>query len=72
MAQEATVAQPMINPKWMSGDLQDLIAKRISGRLNEHERTAFVFRGMAVGDLALAMLAYKKALSAGLGCKLTR
>lgn len=72
ITQEAHVAQPMVNKKLIVGDLQDLIGKRIVGRTEESERTAFVFRGMAVGDLALAILVYKKALKVGLGLELLR
>ena len=62
----------MVNLEWTLGDIQDLVAGRISGRSNKDERTAFIFRGMAIGDLALASLAYEEALAAGLGQQLTR
>ncbi len=61
-AQERAMEKPMVDPTLIRGDLQDLV---VTG----HDRStdspqAFVFRGMAAGDLAIAALAYQKARAA--------
>ena len=52
---------PMLDPSLIAGDLSELVSARVSGRCDKAERTAFVFRSVAVGDLAVAALAYGKA-----------
>jgi len=65
LEQEAKMSKPMVAPSLVAGDLSGLVAGEISGRASGEERSAFVFRGLAVGDLALAALAYQRAKSAG-------
>ena len=62
MAQEALMDEPMVAPELVSGDLTGLVTGAIASRQNADERTAFVFRGLALGDLALAALAYESAV----------
>ena len=45
--------------RW-AGDLAQLVCGDVTGGNGAYNRTAFVFRGMALGDLALAALAYLK------------
>lgn len=59
--QEAAMAKPMVAPALVAGDLTDLVAGDVGGRKNATEKTTFVFRGHAVGDLAVAALAWRKA-----------
>lgn len=40
-------------------DLLDLVIGHIVGRRDKSERIAFIFRGFAIGDLALTILAYE-------------
>ena len=54
-------AEPMVAPALVKGDLSELVQGKVPGRENEDERNAFVFRGLALGDLALAGLAYQRA-----------
>jgi ornithine cyclodeaminase/alanine dehydrogenase len=63
--QEAKMSKPMVAPTLVAGDLSALVGGDIAGRADAQERTAFVFRGLAVGDLALAALAYRRAKSTG-------
>ena len=70
--QEATMSKPMVEPALVAGDLQDLVSGRVIGRVQAKERTAFVFRGLAIGDLALASLAFDTARAKGFGCELPR
>jgi ornithine cyclodeaminase/alanine dehydrogenase len=62
--QEAKMSKPMVDPALVAGDLAELVCDDIPGRQGERERTAFVFRGLAIGDLALAALAYRRATAA--------
>ena len=62
LEQEA-VSEPMVDPGLVKGDLTGLVQGTVSGREREDERNAFVFRGLALGDLALAGLAYRRACS---------
>ena len=63
--QEASAERPMVPPELISGDLSDLIGG--GPAFDAGERTAFVFRGLAIGDLAAAALAYERARAGGAG-----
>jgi len=58
--QETAMAEPMLDPRLIDGDVSELIGNRVNGRSDSLERTAFVFRSVALGDLAVAALAYNK------------
>ena len=62
LEQEAA-SEPMVDPGLVKGDLSGLVQGAVAGRENQDERNAFVFRGLALGDLALAGLAYLRATS---------
>ena len=49
----------MIPALLIGEDLLDLVIERIVGRRDESERIAFIFRGLAIDDLALTILAYE-------------
>jgi ornithine cyclodeaminase/alanine dehydrogenase-like protein (mu-crystallin family) len=61
MDQEAGMARPMVDPRLVTGDLTGLVQGTVPGRGSREERAAFTFRGLALGDLALAALAYQRA-----------
>lgn len=61
--QEAAMSEPMLDPELIGGDISELFSGRVEGRTDKMERTAFVFRSVALGDLAVAALAYEKTLS---------
>jgi ornithine cyclodeaminase/alanine dehydrogenase len=65
LEQEAKMSKPMVARELVAGDLTGLVCGDVPGRKNARELTAFVFRGIAVGDLALAGLAYRRAKAAG-------
>jgi ornithine cyclodeaminase/alanine dehydrogenase-like protein (mu-crystallin family) len=65
LEQEAKMSKPMVSPALVAGDLSGLVSGDVAGRAGAEERTAFVFRGLAVGDLALAALAYRRAKTSG-------
>ena len=65
LEQEATMSKPMIQSGHVAGDLMGLVCGDVPGRQSAGERTAFAFRGMAVGDLAIAGLAYLRAKKIG-------
>lgn len=58
--QEAAMSEPMLDPSLISGDMSELVNGSVKGRSSKSECTAFVFRSVAIGDLAVAALAYEK------------
>jgi ornithine cyclodeaminase/alanine dehydrogenase-like protein (mu-crystallin family) len=65
LEQETKMDKPMVDSALVAGDLTGLVCGTVAGRQSEVERTAFAFRGLAVGDLAVAGLAYISAKSCG-------
>lgn len=61
LRQEATMEKKLAPSGLVTGDLSQLVLGAIQGRRTQDERTAFIFRGHALGDLALSVLAYQKA-----------
>jgi len=72
LEQERTMPEPLVEPALVAGDITQLVTGAIPGRRDAGETTAFIFRGLALGDLALAYLAYEAALAKGAGIKLER
>lgn len=58
--QEAALPNKLAPSESVTGDLSGLVLGKVTGRRNSDDRNAFVFRGHAMGDLALSMLAYQK------------
>ncbi len=58
--QEAALPNKLCDPACVSGDLSGLVLGTIDGRQAPGERNAFLFRGHALGDLALSALALQK------------
>lgn len=67
LEQEASAHAKLAPPHLVTGDLGQLVRGEIAGRTSPTQRTAFVFRGFGIGDLALAGLAYLKAEAASVG-----
>ncbi|TPL07894.1 ornithine cyclodeaminase family protein [Mesorhizobium sp. B2-4-14] len=61
LEQERNMAKPMVDPGLVAGDLTGLVCGDFAGRQSPGETTGFVFRGLAVGDLAVAGLVYRRA-----------
>jgi ornithine cyclodeaminase/alanine dehydrogenase len=61
LVQEATQSRKLVDPALVTGDLAGLVAGTVAGRGAPAERSGFAFRGMALGDLAVAALAYQHA-----------
>ena len=64
LQQEATMSKPMVDTRLVAGDLTGLVYGKVPGRRAPSERTGFVFRGLGLGDLAVAALAYEHWLNA--------
>ena len=58
--QEAALPNKLCDPAAVSGDLSGLVLGSTAARDGSDERTAFLFRGHALGDLALTSLALRK------------
>lgn len=67
LEQEASMESPLVAPNLVAGDLSGLVLGQVAGRSSDAERTAFIFRAHPLGDLALAALAYQKAVQQSLG-----
>ncbi len=67
LEQEASSPKRLAAPDLVAGDLAGLVLGNLAGRAGDNERTAFIFRALSIGDLALAGLAYQRALEKGLG-----
>lgn len=67
MEQEQSTANPMVPLDLVSADLPKMFGSENDLRFDPDKRAAFIFRGVAVGDFAVATLAYEKAVQAGAG-----
>ena len=67
LEQEASMDKPLVDPALVRGDLTGLVTGDAAERCTADERTAFVFRGLALGDLAVAGLAYQRACECSQG-----
>ncbi len=61
LEQEAALPNKLVAPELVTGDLSGLALGQFTGRKNDTDRCAFIFRGHALGDLALTALAWQKA-----------
>ncbi|MEP2980402.1 MAG: ornithine cyclodeaminase family protein [Lentilitoribacter sp.] len=61
LVQEKSLPNKIANMEDIKGDIFDLVLGQINKRSSDEERTAFVFRGLALGDLALTSLVIKRA-----------
>jgi len=66
MEQERASATKMVSSALISGDLKHLVCTP-APILSPQSRRAFVFRGLAIGDFALARLAYQRAVGTATG-----
>ena len=66
LVQEAASPKKLVDPALVDGDLKTLLTTG-PGTLAPEARRAFVFRGIAIGDFAIARLAYLRAVAAGVG-----
>ncbi|MGI9423837.1 MAG: ornithine cyclodeaminase family protein [Hyphomicrobiaceae bacterium] len=62
-SQEAAMKDQMVQPELVSGDLTDLVLDRVNSNAAAGARCAFIFRGFALGDFALAAHAYQVAVA---------
>lgn len=60
VAQEAALPNKLCDPLYVSGDLSQMVLGAIPARKSDADRTAFLFRGHALGDLALSALAWQR------------
>ncbi len=61
LEQEAALPNKLVAPELVTGDISGLALGKFTGRKHDTDRTAFIFRGHALGDLALTALAWQKA-----------
>lgn len=61
LQQEAALPNKLAPPELVTGDLAGLVLGKFEGRGQDDERSSFIFRGHALGDLALSAVAFRKA-----------
>lgn len=71
LEQEAGSPNPMVDPALVTGDLRNLADVSGAGGFNPKSPGAFAFRGLAIGDYALSELAYRRAVAAGIGTRIS-
>lgn len=59
--QEAVSARKMVSPDLVSGDLSGVVSGAVAADHDPAVRTAFMFRGIAIGDFAISALAWQAA-----------
>lgn len=59
--QERQSNRKLVAPELVSGDLRWLVTRRARSEFDPDRRSAFMFRGLAVGDFAIACLAHSRA-----------
>jgi ornithine cyclodeaminase/alanine dehydrogenase len=67
LAQERANPKPVVDFARVAGDVAGLIGGACRAAFDPAAPSAFVFRGMAIGDWAIACLALDRALAAGSG-----
>jgi ornithine cyclodeaminase/alanine dehydrogenase len=70
--QEAHAAAPMVDERLVSADLTELVSGAAPGRTRTEERTMFIHRGIALADLAAAVMVYERARERDIGEELVR
>jgi ornithine cyclodeaminase/alanine dehydrogenase len=64
LEQEAALPNKLVAPEHVSGDISGLVLGKLSVRQHADDRNAFIFRGHALGDLALSGLALQRSRAA--------
>jgi ornithine cyclodeaminase/alanine dehydrogenase len=68
LEQERVSQKKMVDPDLVRGDLRTLIAGEADVvTFDPQKRSAFIFRGLAIGDFAVASLAYERACAGSKG-----
>ena len=70
--QEAEAPRKMAPHNLIAGDLADLVTGKIPVGYAPDTKTAFMFRGIAIGDYAIACLGYDRAKQASIGHQVPR
>lgn len=70
LKQERAMVKPLVNPQLVAGDIKDLVTGKLERRENDQQIMAFMFRAVALGDLAIAALALQTAKEHKVGQKL--
>ena len=59
--QEKAAETPMVKKESIYADLQEMVTEQKHCKFDANKRSAFAFRGMAIGDFAVSALAYQRA-----------
>ena len=72
LTQEAGSDKPLVAPNLVRGDLGQVVRGEVGAAFDPDKRSAFLFRGIAIGDFAVAALAYRTAAAQGIGIPVPR
>jgi ornithine cyclodeaminase/alanine dehydrogenase len=72
LAQEAASPKKMVDAALVAGDLGSLVTGNAKACYDPAKPSAFVFRGLAIGDFAVAAMAFERAQAAGAGTAVAR
>jgi len=61
MEQELANDMPLVDRALIDGAILNPVLRDVAARENDSERATFIFRGLALGGLTLAGLAYERA-----------
>ena len=61
----------MVDPQLIGGDLAGLVIGEVPAAYDASKRAALIFPGLAIGDFAVATLAYSRAMASGKGSPVT-
>ena len=65
--QEAASPTPLVDPALVTCDLKELVSGNADAAFAPDRRACFIFRGIAIGDFAIAALGYERAMAKGVG-----
>ncbi len=65
--QEAGMERPLLDPALVRGDLGEVVRGEVPAGFEPDKRSAFLFRGLAIGDFAVAALAHERAVANAVG-----
>jgi ornithine cyclodeaminase/alanine dehydrogenase-like protein (mu-crystallin family) len=61
--QEEAMPKPLVDPSLIQGDLNSVVTGKTPAAYDPERPSAFFFRGLALGDLAVAILAYQRSIN---------
>ena len=61
------VTEKLTYPKPYNGEVSDLVVGKVMGRKSDKDRTALMFGGLGLADVAVGGVVYERARAKGIG-----